>query len=69
MAEETITLDLLGARLMAVTADVRDLQQRVGTLETRFSALERRFSALENRYGVSVNEQALAKLVGTSEEP
>jgi peptidyl-prolyl cis-trans isomerase D len=27
------------------------------------------FSALESRYGVSVNEQALSKLVGTSEEP
>ena len=27
------------------------------------------FSALESRYGVRVNQQALAKLVGTSEEP
>ena len=27
------------------------------------------FGALENRYGVSINRQALAKLVGTSEEP
>jgi len=27
------------------------------------------FGALENRYGVSVNQQALAKLVGTSEQP
>jgi peptidyl-prolyl cis-trans isomerase D len=27
------------------------------------------FSALESRYGVSVNQQALSKLVGTSEEP
>ena len=27
------------------------------------------FGALENRYGVSVNQQALAKLVGTSEAP
>jgi peptidyl-prolyl cis-trans isomerase D len=27
------------------------------------------FAALENRYGVSVNEKALAKLVGTNEEP
>lgn len=27
------------------------------------------FAALENRYGVKVNEKALAKLVGTNEEP
>jgi peptidyl-prolyl cis-trans isomerase D len=27
------------------------------------------FGALENRYGVSINQKALAKLVGTSEEP
>ncbi|MHA1516965.1 MAG: SurA N-terminal domain-containing protein [Alphaproteobacteria bacterium] len=27
------------------------------------------FAALENRYGVHVNQQALARLVGTSEEP
>jgi len=27
------------------------------------------FGALESRYGVSINQQALAKLVGTSEEP
>jgi hypothetical protein len=27
------------------------------------------FGALENRYGVRVNQQALAKLVGTSEAP
>ena len=27
------------------------------------------FAALQNRYGVSVNEKALAKLVGTNEEP
>lgn len=32
-------------------------------------AIAEYFSALENRYGVSVNDQALAKLVGTSEEP
>jgi hypothetical protein len=34
MSDETITLELVGARLMALTADVRDVQQRVGTLET-----------------------------------
>jgi hypothetical protein len=32
---------------MGLTADVRDLQQRAGTLETRFSLLERRFSGVQ----------------------
>ena len=32
-------------------------------------AISEYFAALEQRYGVSVNEQALAKLVGTNEEP
>jgi peptidyl-prolyl cis-trans isomerase D len=32
-------------------------------------AISEYFGALENRYGVSVNQKALAKLVGTNEEP
>ena len=31
-------------------------------------AISEYFAALEQRYGVSVNQQALAKLVGTNEE-
>jgi hypothetical protein len=55
---ETVTLELLGARLLALTTDVRDLQQRfagmevrLGALETRFSGLETRFSGMETRMG------------------
>jgi hypothetical protein len=49
-SDDPVTLDLVGARLLALTADVRDLQQRVGGLETRLGALEARFSALEARF-------------------
>jgi len=52
MSEERVTLDLLGARLMALTADVRDLRQRVSGIEIRLGAIEARFSALEGRFGV-----------------
>jgi len=44
------------------------LKQQLGLLISE-DAIAEYFSALENRYGVSVNDQALAKLVGTSEEP
>ena len=44
------------------------LKQQIGQLIGEDVVAEY-FSALENRYGVSVNEQALVKLVGTSEEP
>ena len=44
------------------------LKQQIGQLIGEDVVAEY-FSALEHRYGVGVNEQALAKLVGTSEEP
>ena len=44
------------------------IRQRVALLLSEDTIAEY-FSVLENRYGVSVNRQALAKLVGTSEEP
>jgi peptidyl-prolyl cis-trans isomerase D len=43
------------------------LKQQIGLLIGE-DVIAEYFGALENRYGVSVNEQALAKLVGTSEE-
>ena len=52
MNEETITLELVGARLMALAADVRDLQQRFDGLEARLGALEGRFGAMERRFAV-----------------
>src|SRR5262249_53435369 len=69
VSDETVTLELLGARLMALTVDVRDLQQRVGTMETRFSALERRFSALENRFsGLEARMDAIEERMGRLED-
>ena len=32
-------------------------------------AIAEYFSALETRYGVTINQQALAKLIGSGEEP
>jgi hypothetical protein len=47
MSEETNALEVLGARLMALTAYVRDLQQRFDGLEARLGVLEDRFGAIE----------------------
>lgn len=44
------------------------LQSRIGLLLSEDTIAEY-FSVLESRYGVSVNQQALARLVGSSEEP
>lgn len=52
MSEERVTLELLGARTLALTADMRDVQLRLTALENRFTAMETRFASLENRYGV-----------------
>jgi peptidyl-prolyl cis-trans isomerase D len=49
-------------------AETERLKQQIGLLISE-DVIAEYFSALENRYGVKVNEQALAKLVGTSEEP
>lgn len=69
MSDETITLELVGARLMALTADVRDLQQRFDGVETRLGALEARFSAMERRYAVQEERMSrtLALLVRIAE--
>ncbi len=76
MSEEKISLDLLGARVLAITAELRDVQlrlgaleQRLGALEARFSALEARFSAQEARFGVQEERMAamLSLLVRVAE--
>jgi septal ring factor EnvC (AmiA/AmiB activator) len=76
MSEGKITLELLGARLLGLTADVRDLQQRVtgiearlGALETRLGALESRFSAMEQRFAVQEDRMSrmLALIVRIAE--
>ena len=60
-SDDTITLELLGARLLALTADVRDLQLRFAGMETRFGAIEARFSSLEARF--AVQEERMTRLL------
>ena len=52
MAEgkQAVTLELVGARLLALTADVRDLQRRFAGMEQRFAGMETRLTALETRF-------------------
>ncbi len=51
MSDEKITLDLLGSRVLTLTAELRDVHLRLGALEHRFTALEARFSGIEGRLG------------------
>jgi predicted nucleic acid-binding Zn-ribbon protein len=51
VSEEKISLELLGARVLTLTAEVRDLRHRLDGLERRMTALEHRFTALEDRFG------------------
>lgn len=48
--------------------EITRLKQQIGLLISE-DAIAEYFSALESRYGVSINEQALAKLVGGGDEP
>jgi predicted nucleic acid-binding Zn-ribbon protein len=41
----------LGARVLTLTTEVRDLRHRLDGLERRMTALEHRFTALEDRFG------------------
>jgi peptidyl-prolyl cis-trans isomerase D len=49
-------------------AEAERLQEQLGQLISE-DAIAEYFGALEKRYGVTVNQQALAKLLGTGEEP
>jgi septal ring factor EnvC (AmiA/AmiB activator) len=51
MSDEKVNLELLGSRVLTLTAEVRDLQQRFKALEHRFTAMESRFTAMEARLG------------------
>ncbi|HZJ11363.1 MAG TPA: peptidylprolyl isomerase, partial [Methyloceanibacter sp.] len=48
--------------------EITRLKQQIGLLISE-DAIAEYFSALETRYGVNVNRQALAKLIGSGEEP
>ena len=69
MSEEKISLDLLGSRVLTLTAELRDVQLRLGALEQRLGALEARFGALEARFGAQEERMAamLALLVRVAE--
>ncbi len=49
-------------------SEISRLKQQIGLLISE-DVIAEYFSALESRYGVSINEQALAKLVGGGDEP
>jgi len=69
MSDQTITLELLGARLLGLTADVRDLQQRFAGMEMRLGSLETRFSGLETRFsGMEARMSGLEGRFGVLEE-
>jgi predicted nucleic acid-binding Zn-ribbon protein len=58
MSDEKISLDLLGARVLTLTTEVRDLQHRFTAMESRLTAMESRFTAMEVR--LSAMEQRFA---------
>ena len=62
MSDERVSLELLGSRVLTMTAELRDLQLRVGALEQRFGALKSRLGALKSRFG------ALKSRFGAQEE-
>jgi peptidyl-prolyl cis-trans isomerase D len=49
-------------------AEAERLKQQLGLLISE-DAIAEYFSALESRYGVTINHQALAKLIGSDQEP
>jgi hypothetical protein len=66
--DETVTLELLGGRMLGLTAEMRDIQQRVSTLEARFGGFEARFDGLEGRFAAlerrySVQEERMSRLL------
>jgi hypothetical protein len=61
MSDEKVDLNLLGARVLTLTTEVRDLQLRFTAMESRFSALEVRIGSLEQRF--SVQEERMSSLL------
>jgi hypothetical protein len=49
MSDDKVSLELLGARVLTLSAEVHDLQVRFTAMEHRFAALETRFTAMEAR--------------------
>jgi len=75
MSEEKISLDPrvtlatdrwflargLGAGVMTLTAEVRDLQHRFTAMESRFTAIEVRLGAMDQRF--SVQEERMSAML------
>ena len=61
MSEEKISLEFLGARVLTLTAEVRDLQHRFTAMESRFTAMEIRLGAMERRF--SVQEERMSAML------
>jgi hypothetical protein len=61
MSGEKISLELLGACVLTLTAEVRDLQQRFTAMESRFTAIEVRLGAMEQRF--SVQEERMSAML------
>ena len=69
MSDERITLEFVGARLLGLTADVRELQQRFSGMEARLGALETRFSGLEMRFaGMEARFEGMERRMAVLEE-
>ncbi|MGH7055968.1 MAG: hypothetical protein ACREFK_10495 [Stellaceae bacterium] len=52
MSEESVTLELLGARVLTLTTEMRDVKLRLVALENRFTVMENRITGLDNRMSV-----------------
>jgi len=69
MSEEKTSLELLGSRVLTLTAEVRDLQQRFTVLESRLTVMEGRLTALESRFSAmeqrfAVQEERMTAMLG-----
>ena len=66
MSEERISFDLLGARALTLTAEMRDLQHRFTAMESRFTALKSRVTAV--KVAVTTRLDAIERRFGIQEE-
>ena len=69
MSDERISLELLGARILTLTAGARDLQHRFSAMEIRFTALEHRLTGMENRFSAlegrfALQEERMSAMLG-----
>jgi len=69
MSDEKVSLELLGRRVMTLTAEMGDLRLRFDGLERRFGVLESRFTAMEARLaGIETRLSGIESRVGGVED-